>query len=147
MASAPAPAPAQSVPGGDAALDGAGSPGSGDPPFLEADYPHCRIGTRPSIIPTGLYCQDYRMGALLHEFSGQRMWVESRDIWDAEVSLDSRTSKARGKATGVLVAGWAACYLVLIATAPAVPADALAGGAFSGTASADGIRVGLAIPN
>lgn len=63
------------------------------------------------------------------------------------MSLDSRTSKSRGKATGVLVAGWAACYLVLIATAPAVRADVLAGGAFSGTASADGIRVGLAIPN
>ena len=75
------------------------------------------------------------------------MWAESIDIWDTEVNLGRPTSKARGRATKAMLAAWGACCLVLIAPAPAARAEAPGRGAFSGTASADGIRVGLAIPN
>ena len=54
---------------------------------------------------------------------------------------------ASGRATTVTIAAWMACCLVLIARVPAALGGAPGRGAFSGTASADGIRVGLAIPN
>ncbi|HYR62085.1 MAG TPA: hypothetical protein VET24_05555 [Actinomycetota bacterium] len=57
------------------------------------------------------------------------------------------TRTAMGKAASALVAGCAAGAFLLIALGPAARAEVPAGGAFSGTASADGIRVGLSVPN